>query len=102
MDIAEGIGELGKGPQVDTCLRLVEDHQRGLTGQNGGDLNALDLAAGETDVYLPLQIIVGTQAHFSQILAAAVLAQLFLTRRQQQKVVDGDALEAGGAAGSRS
>ena len=67
-----------------------------LPGQNGGDLDALDLAAGEGHVHLPVQIVVGAQAHLGQVLAALVLGELVLARGQGQQVCDRDALEAGG------
>ena len=66
-----------------------------MAGQNGGDLDTLHLAAGQGHVHLPVKVIVGAQAHLGQIRAAAILAELFLARRQQQQIMDGDALEAG-------
>ena len=95
VDLFKRLGQAGKAPQVDTGLRLVKDHQRAVARQNGGDLNALDLAAGKAHVHLALQIIVGAQAHLGQVLAAAVLAELFRTGREQQQIVNGNALEAG-------
>ena len=50
------------------------------------DLDALDLAAGEGHIHLTLQIVVGAQAHTGQVLAALVLGELFLARRQKQQV----------------
>ena len=47
VDLLKGLGQPGEAPQVDAGLRLVEDHQVALPRQNGGDLDALDLAAGE-------------------------------------------------------
>ena len=66
-----------------------------MAGQNRGDLDALHLTAGQGHVHLPVKVVVGTQAHLGEIGAAAVLAEFFLARRQQQQVVDGNALEPG-------
>ena len=96
VDLLEGLRQAGEAPQVDAGLRLVEDHEAALPGQNGGDLDALDLAAGEGHIHLTLQIVVGAQAHTGQVLAALVLGERFLACRQKQQVMDGDALEAGG------
>ena len=63
MDLFKGLGEAGEAPQVDASLGLVKDHQLTAAGQDGGNLNALDLAAGEGYIHLPIQIIVGAQAH---------------------------------------
>ena len=64
-------------------------------GQDGGDLNALDLAAGEGDIHLPVQIVVGAQAHLGQVLAALVLGELLIAGGDGQQVADRQALEAG-------
>ena len=95
VDLFKGLRQPGEGPQVDAGLRLVEDHQTAPAGQNGGDLDALDLAAGKGHVHLPVQIVVGAQAHLGQIGAALVLGELFLPRRQPQQIVDRDPLEPG-------
>ena len=67
VDLLEGLGEPGEAPQVDAGLRLVKDHQLAVPRQNGGDLDALDLAAGEGHVHLTVQIVVGAQPHLGQI-----------------------------------
>ena len=95
VDLLEGLGQPGEGPQVDAGLRLIEDHQLAAAGQDGGDLDALDLAAGQRHVHLAVQVVVGAEANLGKIGAALVLAELVLARRQKQQVVDGDALEAG-------
>ena len=69
VDGPEGLGQLGEGPQVDARLRLIKDHQPRLAGQNSGDLNALDLAAGQGAVHLPVDIVLGAQAHLRKIVA---------------------------------
>ena len=63
LEHTEGLREFGEGPQVNAGLRLVKDQQAAGPGQDGGNLNALDLAAGERYIHLPIQIIVGAQAH---------------------------------------
>ena len=50
LEHTEGLREFGEGPQVNAGLRLVKDQQAAGPGQDGGNLNALDLAAGEGDV----------------------------------------------------
>ena len=42
--------EVLEAPQVDACLRLIEDGQLGAAGQHHGDLDALQLAAGQAVV----------------------------------------------------
>ena len=96
MNLLEGLGEAGKAPKVNAGFRLIEDHKLTVPGQDGGDLDALDLAAGEGDIYLPVQIVIGAQAYTGQVLTAAVLGELFTAGGQKQQVVNGDALEAGG------
>ena len=96
VDLLKGLRQPGEAPQVDARLRLIKDHQLAAPGQDGGDLNALDLAAGEGHVHLPVQIVVGAQAHLGQELAALVLGQLLAARRHVQQLAHGDALEPGG------
>ena len=67
VDLLEGLGQPGEAPQVDAGLRLVEDHQLAVPGQDGGDLDALDLAAGQGHVHLPVQVVVGAEAHLGQV-----------------------------------
>ena len=58
-----------EAPEIDACLGLVEDHELRLPREDRGDLDALDLAAGEGGVHLAVKIIVGAQAHLREILA---------------------------------
>ena len=95
MNLLKGLRQPGEGPQVDAGLRLVEDHELAVPGQDGGDLDALHLAAGEGHVHLPVQVIVGAQAHLGQVLAALVLGQLLVAAGKGQQVADGQALEPG-------
>ncbi len=93
VDLLEGLGQPGEAPQVDAGLRLVEDHQLAVPGQHGGDLDALDLAAGQADVHLAVEIIVGAEADLAEVAQhLSLLSFSFPAARQQ--VVDRDALEA--------
>lgn len=94
MDLFKGLGEAGEAPQVDAGLGLVKDHQLTAAGQDGGNLNALDLAAGEGDVDLAVEIVVGAETHLREIFAALVLAEVCIARGDGQKVAHRDALEA--------
>ena len=47
MKVAEGFGKLGKGPEVDSRLGLVEDHKGRITREYGCDLDTLYFTAGE-------------------------------------------------------
>ena len=69
VDLLEGLGQAAKAPEVNAGLRLVKDHQLRIAGQNGGDLNTLKLAAGETGIHIPVDILLTAQAHLSQIVA---------------------------------
>ncbi len=96
VDLLKGLRQPGEAPQVDARLRLVEDHQLGVPGQDRGDLDALDLAAGEADVYLPVQIVVGAETYLGEVLAALVLGELLCPVGQGQQVPHRQPLEAGG------
>ena len=96
VDLLEGLRQPGEAPEVDAGLGLVKDHELGVPGQEGRDLDALDLAAGEGDVHLPVEIIVGAEAHPGQVLAALVLAERIIAAGQGQQALHRDALEAGG------
>ncbi len=65
----EHVDQIGKAPQVDAGLGLVEQGELGVAGQHRGDLNALDLPAGEGGVHLPVQVLPAAQAHPAQQLA---------------------------------
>ena len=93
---AEGLRQFGKGPQVDARLRLVKDEQAAGPGQDGGDLNALDLPAGEGGVHLPVHVVGRAQPHPVQVGAALVPGQLPLARGQLQQVPHPQPLEPGG------
>ena len=96
VDLFKRFCQPGEAPQVDARLWLVEDHQLAAAGQDSGDLDALHLAAGEGGVHLPVQIVIGAQAHLRQVLAALVLGQLLIPGGDGQQVADRQPLEPGG------
>ena len=68
-----------------------------VAGQNGGDLDALDLAAGEGGVHLPVYIIGGAQADPVEVLEQHSSRLRFsVAGGQGQQVPDPQALKAGG------
>ena len=95
VELAEGVGEPGEGPQVDAGLRLVEDHEAGVPGQDGGDLDALDLAAGEGGVHLSVDIVVGAQPHPGEVLAFLLVGEPLPAGGELQQVPDLQTLEPG-------
>ena len=56
MHLLEEPCELVETPKVDASLRLVEDSKTSVTGDNGGDFDAFELAAGEGIVDLAVEI----------------------------------------------
>ena len=94
VDLLKRLRQAGKGPQIDPGLRFVKDLQPAAAREDRRDLDALDLAAGEGRIHLPVEIVVRAQADLRQVLAAPVLRELLLARGEQEQVVDGDALEA--------
>ena len=95
VDLAEGLSESGEAPQVDAGLRLVQDHQRRLPGQDRGNLDALDLAAGQGRVHLAVEIIVGAQTHLRQKRAGVLLGEQLFRAGDAEEVPHLDALEPG-------
>ena len=92
MQVAEGLGQAGEGPQVDAGLRLIKDHEPGILGQQRGDLDALDLAAGQARVHVAAEIIPRAQADLRQVGTGLVVRERFSSRDGQQ-VRDLHALE---------
>ena len=93
--VAEDLDEALEAPQVDARLRFVENGQPGAPGQHRGDLNALELSAGEGGVDLTVNIIFSAQTDLGQVVAGLAHAQPFF-RRQPEQVQYGDALEPDG------
>ena len=89
----EHLNEIGEGPQVDARLRLVKDGQLGAPGHDHGDLDALELAAGQGGVHLPVNVVLGAQAHLRQIVAGLGHANA-LAAGQGDEVLHRQALKA--------
>ena len=84
-----------KLPQVDAGLRLVVDGQLRVARQDGGDLDALHLAARKALVHLAGEVACRAEAHLGQVLVAGQHGQL-LACGDVQKLLHLHALEAGG------
>ena len=92
----------GKKVELLACFepafRFMAEWWKQLYGESEGkeccDLDALDLAAGEGDVDLAVEIVVGAEAYLREVLAALVLAEVCIARGDGQKVAYRDALEA--------
>ena len=83
MDLFKRFRKARKAPEVDARLGLVEDHELRLPRENRGDLDALDLAAGEGGVHLAVKIIGRAQADLREILAGLAARQELLSRRDR-------------------
>ena len=81
VDLFKRFRKARKAPEVDARLGLVEDHELRLPREDRGDLDALDLAAGEG-------------GDLREILAGLAARQELLSRRDRQKILHADALEA--------
>ena len=64
--VGKNFNQIVEAPKVDSGLWLVEQGKFGLVaaGQNAGDFNALQLAAGKFAVYLAVDVITGAEADF--------------------------------------
>ena len=94
VDLLKRFRKAREAPEIDACLGLVEDHELRLPREDRGDLDALDLAAGEGGVHLAVKIIGRAQADLREILAGLAPRQELLSRRDRQKILHADALEA--------
>ncbi len=93
VDVAERLGQAVEAPQVDARLRLVVDGKLRVARQDGGDLDALHLAARKALVHLAGQVAGRAQAHLRQVLVAGQHGQL-LAGGYVQKLLHLHALEA--------
>ena len=82
-----------KAPQVDAGFRLVEDGQPRMAQKHRGDLDALDLAAGEGGVDLAVDVFARAQPHLAEHIAEPGLGKRF-ARGQLQKLTHDQPLEA--------
>lgn len=87
------LDQIAEAPQVDARLRLVKDRQLGAPGHDHGDLDTLELSAGQRCVHLPVDVVLGTQPHLGQI-AARLRHPDLLARGQGDQVLHRQALEA--------
>ena len=85
--------EIVEAPQVYAGLRLVEDGQPRMAQKHGGDLYALDLAAGEGGVDLAVDVLARAQAYLTEHVAEFGLGEFF-ARGQFQKLAHHQPLEA--------
>ena len=91
--LLEHFDQIAKAPDIDSGFRLIEERQRCGAGQHGSDLDTFDLAAGEAVIHFTIDVVLCAQSNFRQILAALSRSQ-FLTCRQSDQILHGDALEA--------
>ena len=83
-----------EAPQVDAGLRLVKDRQLLPAGQDGGDLDPLELAARQAGVHLAVDVVLGAQPHLGQVGTGVGNVQgAVLAGGDPQKVQHLDALE---------
>ncbi len=85
--------EVVETPQVDARLRLVEDGQPRVAQKHGGNLNALDVAAGQRSVHFAVDILARAKAHLAEHFAQFGFGK-FLARGQLQKLAHDQSFEA--------
>ena len=73
-----------EAPQVNPRFRFIEHGQLGSPGQHSGDLDPLQLAAGQAGVDLAVYIILCTEAHFGKISACLGHRHLLLGSQPYQ------------------
>ena len=93
VEVLKHLDQVGEGPQVNARLRLVKDGQFCSPGHNHGDLNALEFAAGQGGVHLPVDVVLGAQAHLREVVAGLGHADV-LAAGQGDQVPHRQALEA--------
>ena len=80
-------------PKIDPSLRLVEDGELKVTGQDGCYLYPLDLSSGKAGIDLTVQIILSTQPHVEKMIAR--ISRRVFSTGYFQKFTHLDALKAG-------
>ena len=93
--ILKNLYEALEAPQVDARLGLVKHRKARAAREHRGDLDALELAAGEAGIHLALDIVARAQPHCREIVARLAYGQLLLCRKAQE-IDHADALEAHG------
>ena len=92
MHFLKHLDQIVKAPQIDAGLGLVKDGQRGVSGDDGSNLDALQLAAGQAGVHITVDVVSRAQADFGE--AVADIGQLYLASRgQSDEILHLDALE---------
>ena len=89
----EHLDQVLEGPQVDARLRLVEHGQGRAPCQHRGDLDALELAAGQARIDLAVDVVARAEPHGGQVFAGDAGVQR-LARGQPQQIQHLQALEA--------
>ena len=89
----EDLDQILEAPEIDACLGLIEDREPGAACQHCGDLDALELAAGEAGIDFTVDIVLGAEPDFRQILACVSRSHIPACRKTDQ-VEDLDAFEA--------
>ena len=56
-----------EAPQVDPGFRFIKDRKGGAARQHHGDLDALQLAAGQAGIQLAVDVVPGAQSHFAEV-----------------------------------
>ena len=73
----EDLNQILETPQVNSRLGLIKHGQLCRSGQNRGNFNALQFAAGKTAVHLTVNILSGTQTHLGEVIACTGYGKLF-------------------------
>ena len=94
MELLEGADKPVEAPQVNAGLGLVEDGQARVAREHRGDLDALELAAGEALIHVSHKVVARAQAHGAQILIA-LLGRNLLARGELEELANLHALETG-------
>ena len=87
--------EVLEAPEIDARLGFVKDGQRCAAGEDGRDLDALELAPRERSVDLAVDVVARAEADLREI-AARLPHRDVLARRERDEVLHRDALEAHG------
>ena len=83
VQLFENFYEVFKAPQVNACLRLVEQEYFAALGDRRSEFDALEFAARKGAVYRAVDVVARAQPHRRKAVAHAVHIQLFATRKFQ-------------------
>ena len=62
------LNQVLEAPQINACLRLVKHGKLGSPGNNSGNLDSLELTAGQAGVDLAVDVVLGAKPHLCQVL----------------------------------